>query len=100
MISLDLVKSHLLIEHEEDDELLQHYIDSAILHAENYIHRKIVSDIEAGEGEVSISPSIVQACLLLIGEWYEVRENVTFKKGSETPNGFNSLLWHLRCQSA
>jgi len=35
---LDKVKSNLILEHSEDDELLLHYITAAISYAESYQH--------------------------------------------------------------
>ena len=35
---LEKVKANLILEHDEDDELLQQYIDAAVSYAEGYQH--------------------------------------------------------------
>lgn len=86
LISLEEAKKHLRVEHNADDDL----INSLILSAQNWADSFLNFKIE----EVEDPPEIFkQAMLLVIGSWYENRENVSDKY---VPYVACSLLWPFR----
>ncbi|WP_425915934.1 head-tail connector protein [Pseudomonas sp. GWSMS-1] len=80
MIALAAVKAHLRVEHDDEDTMIQGYIDGAISAFEVWTNRKLVAD-EASLPEpignaLVISKSIQQGALMLIGHWYANAESV------------------------
>ena len=80
MIALAAVKAHLRVEHDDEDELIQGYIDGAISAFESWTNRRLVADESALPDPVGnalvISKSIQQGALMLIGHWYSNAETV------------------------
>lgn len=80
MIDLAVVKSHLRVEHEEEDALIQAYTGAALGAFEDWTNRKLVATAgelpEPVENVMVITDSITQGALLLIGQWYKNREAV------------------------
>lgn len=72
MTLLKSVKANLIIEHDEDDELLEMYISAAISYAESYQHLK-----EGYYNENEISPITKQAVIMLSSHFYESRDGGT-----------------------
>ena len=72
MTLLDKVKRNLIIEHIEDDELLEMYIAAAITYAEGYQH--------LGKGfysENEMSATTEQAVIMIASHLYESRDGST-----------------------
>jgi uncharacterized phage protein (predicted DNA packaging) len=68
--SLSLLKKHTIVDHSDDDELLQHYLDTAEGWIQNYV----------GVTLATLSPvpaELKQAAMLLASYWYEQREAVS-----------------------
>lgn len=75
-ITLEQVKYQCRIDHDDENELLNDYILSAYDYVENYTGRTLyVNDVpdDVNDGVV-ISPSINQACLMIVAHWYANRE--------------------------
>ena len=90
MIDLNQIKQHLNIDEDFtlDDNLLIAQRDAAIDLIETRICAKF-SDIIEREGEL---PSrLIQATLLLIGDWYDNRENMV-DKNSSMPFGIQAII--------
>ena len=66
MITLATAKNHIRVEHDDEDDLIQHYIDAALAWVVRY----------TGENYLDTIIELEQAQLLLIGHWYETREAV------------------------
>jgi len=64
-MTLELIKQHLNLDNNLDDNLLTSYATSAEHAISSYTH----TDYDA------TNPSHEQAKLLIIGSWYETREN-------------------------
>lgn len=85
-----------------EDRFLEHLRDVALAHIENYTNRKLYltgtmpdPTTHPDEAEVALEfkPNIKHAALLLIGHWYENRENMVV--GTTVNNikiGFESLV--------
>ena len=60
-----------------DDELLMLYFRAACRKAENFINRKLYEEtVPEGDPEgVLIADDVLLALMLLVGHWYENREN-------------------------
>lgn len=96
MIALAAVKAHLRVEHDDEDELIQGYIDGAISAFESWTNRRLVADESALPDPVGnalvISKSIQQGALMLIGHWYANAETVVIGTTSaELPLATNAL---------
>lgn len=80
MIDLDTVKSHLRVDGDEEDSLIQGYIDAAFSAFEQWTNRKLIAEGEPVPEPVGnvliITKAIRQGALLLIGHWYSARETV------------------------
>ncbi|MDZ3990372.1 head-tail connector protein [Pseudomonas sp. Teo4] len=80
MIDLDTVKSHLRVDGDEEDALIQAYTDAAFSTFEQWTNRKLLAEgdpvPEPAGNVLVISNAIRQGALLLIGHWYSARETV------------------------
>ena len=69
---LDKVKANLILEHNEDDELLERLILTALSYAESYQH------IESGYySEHEMPPTTEQAVIMVASNFYESRDGST-----------------------
>jgi uncharacterized phage protein (predicted DNA packaging) len=69
---LEKVKKNLILEHDEDDELLENYITAAISYAESYQHLP-----EGIYKEKQMPPTTEQAVIMLTSHFYESRDGST-----------------------
>lgn len=80
MIDLALVKTHLRVDYDDEDELIQGYTDAAFSAFETWTNRTLVGPGDALPDPIgnalALSKSIQQGALLLIGHWYSNRETV------------------------
>jgi len=91
---LEKVKANLILEHDEDDELLQQYIDAAVSYAEGYQH------LTVGTYEAAVMPlTTEQAVIMLASHFYESRDGSTggffadnVQAGQQVWNAVNTLL--------
>lgn len=83
MVTLTQVKNHLRIDGDEEDEYLVHLIDAARVSIEKDLRRTF-------EGEVP--PPVQHAALLLIGHYYENREEASAMSLHTIPRASRSLL--------
>ena len=72
MTLLENVKSNLVLEHDEDDELLNMYITAAVSYAESYQHRD-----EGFYSSVPMPSTTQQAVVMLASHFYESRDGST-----------------------
>ena len=72
MTLLEKVKANLILEHSEDDELLQSYITAAVSYAESYQH--LERDFYF---ENEMPPTTEQAVIMLASHFYESRDGST-----------------------
>ncbi|WP_028698315.1 MULTISPECIES: head-tail connector protein [Pseudomonas putida group] len=96
MIDLATVKAHLRVDGDEEDILIQGYIDAAISTFELWTNRRLIADGEAlpdpAGNALIITKAIRQGALLLIGHWYANREAVaTGTIATELPLATNAL---------
>ena len=69
---LEKVRQNLILNHTEDDELIEGYITAAVSYAESYQH------IPAGYyGENPMPPTTEQAIIMLASHFYESRDGST-----------------------
>lgn len=80
MIDLDTVKSHLRVDGEEEDGLIQGYTDAALSTFEQWTNRKLIAEGEAlpdpAGNALVMTKAIGQGALMLIAHWYANREAV------------------------
>lgn len=69
---LPKVKANLILEHDQDDNLLEGYIKAAVSYAESYQHLS-----EGYYAENSMLPTTEQAVIMLSGHFYESRDGST-----------------------
>ena len=91
---LNKVKANLILEHSEDDELLELYIKSAVSYAESYQHIS-----EGYYSENPMPPTTEQAVIMLASHFYESRDGSTggffadnVQAGQQVFNTVNLLL--------
>ena len=93
MLTVDDLKKHLNIDHDEDDVYITDLISVAQDAVETYLNRPIVDFVDS---EGNLKPAIRHACRLLVGTYYANRESVVFSAPSELPDGVVALLLPLR----
>lgn len=93
MLTVDDLKKHLNIDHDEDDAYIEELISVAKDAVETYINRPLADMVDA---KGNLKPAIRHACRLLVGTWYANRESVVFSTPSELPDGVVALLLPLR----
>ena len=93
MITVDDLKKHLNIDHDEDDAYIEELIAVAEDAVQTYLNRSLA---ECVDGEGKLKPAIRHACRLLVGTWYANRESVVFSTPSELPDGVVALLLPLK----
>ena len=91
---LNKVKANLILEHNEDDELLNMYITAAVSYAESYQHIS-----EGYYSESPMPPTTEQAVIMLASHFYESRDGSTggffadnVQAGQQVFNTVNLLL--------
>jgi len=72
MTLLEKVKANLILEHSENDELLQLYITTAVKYAESYQHLS-----ENFYADNQMPPTTEQAVIMLSSHFYESRDGST-----------------------
>lgn len=91
LLTLDLMRKHLRVDDDGDDDLIELYAESALAWALWYCDNpalKVVSDFPA---------SFKAALLLLLGHSYNSREAVVVGTiAAELPLAVDSLLWSSR----
>jgi len=91
---LPRVKANLILEHDEDDELLEGFISAAVSYAESYQHIS-----EGYYKENAMLPTTEQAVIMLSSHFYESRDGSTggffadnVQAGQQVWNTVNMLL--------
>ena len=72
MTLLEKVKKNLILQHDNDDELLQTYIAAAVSYAESYQHLP-----ENFYADNQMLPTTEQAVIMLSSHFYESRDGST-----------------------
>ena len=93
------VKAHIRVEiDDEEDDLIQEYIESAILMISRYINQKIYeNEVPPEESNGTIfDVTMRQALYLIVGEWYRYRENTSTSDMHPLSNGVKQLLDPIR----
>lgn len=93
MLSVEDLKKHLNIDHNEDDAYIEELIEVAKDAVETYVNKPLA---ECVDSQGNLKPAIRHACRLLVGSWYANRESVVFSTPSELPDGVVALLLPLR----
>ena len=77
---LEKVKQNLILDHDEDDALLERFLAAAISYAEGFQH--VPADYYA---EHDMSPSTEQGVIMLASHFYESRDGSTGGFFSDNP---------------
>lgn len=91
ILNLQTVKSHLRIDSNDEDSLLNVYIAAAESHAEEYLNRPLQPWNEEND---PVPATIIQALLLAVGDFYENREAVSENPYNKNPAFASLLNWH------
>lgn len=97
------VKAHIRVEiDDEEDDLIQEYIESAILAISRYINQKIYeNEVPPEESNGTIfDVTMRHALYLIVGEWYRYRENTATSDMHPLSNGVKQLLEPIRKRNA
>ena len=104
ILGLALVRSHIRSEREDENDYLQHLVEAAISRFITFTGRTLKpanTDPETLDwDETPLYADICHGLLLLIGQWYEYRENATENTLSEMPEATRRLwqpyvIYHL-----
>lgn len=106
VIAIETAMKHCRAD-DDDQAMVQTYLDAAEDHAAQYLGRKFYADQDtldaavlaetAGESPMVITPSVLAACLLILGHLYAHREDVVMGISSITlPRGSEHLLFPYR----
>ncbi len=87
MTLLEMVKKNLIIEHDEDDELITGFIDSAIDYAEKYQHR-----VKGFYAVHPMSATTRQAVVFLACHYYESRDGSTGGFFNDNVNAASQIM--------
>jgi uncharacterized phage protein (predicted DNA packaging) len=96
-----LVKKHLRVDHDDEDDLIAGYAQASVDFIEHYCDGILVAQLtttaenEEPPREVLFTSGIWQAMLLLIGHYYSNRE-AGGQNQSEIPFGVEALLYRHR----
>ncbi|MBX7274612.1 head-tail connector protein [Pseudomonas sp. ERGC3:05] len=93
MIDLARVKLHLRVDGDEEDSLIIGYLTSAKSHVAMHCDRELVDTVPVEPAQMGLTPDVEQAILLLIGHWYENREDAAL---GATPTAVERLLWYRK----
>lgn len=98
-----LIKTHLRVDHDDEDDLIKGYAAASVDFVEHYCDGTLVVQLTPPEEneepprEVLFSSGIWQAMLLIIGHYYSNRESVvTGTIATELPLGVEALLYRHR----
>ncbi|CDK69182.1 head-tail connector protein [Klebsiella pneumoniae] len=76
-----------------EDEVLTLYYGAARRKAENFINRHLYEEVpETDPDGLVIADDILLALMLLVGHWYENREESSDAAKTSIPFGFTSLI--------
>jgi len=106
VIRIEIAMKHCRAD-EDDENMVQTYLDAAEDYAAKYLGRKLYRDQSvldaavlaetAGDDPVALTPSIEAACLLITGHLFAHREDVvTGSIASALPRGSEYLLFPYR----
>ncbi len=91
LLTLELIRKHLRVDDDGDDDLIELYAESALAWALWYCDNPKLVGVE------DFPASFKSALLLLIGHSYANREAVVVgTTGAEVPMAVTSLLWSSR----
>lgn len=93
MIDLARVKLHLRVDGDEEDSLINGYLEAAKSHVSMHCDRELVEAAPVEPDQMGITPDVEQAILLLIGHWYDNREDAAV---GVTPTAVERLLWYRK----
>jgi uncharacterized phage protein (predicted DNA packaging) len=85
-------KTHARIDFDDDDALLQSYLDAAT----EYVRGFLADDPEADSPPSEIPDDVKQATMLIASAWYETRESTAPDTLREIPFGARDLLNQVR----
>ena len=96
IISLEEAKTHLRIEHDEEDEYLNGLILQAQAAAEDYCRVSFEPYLNENGDEVDAPEPVRLALLLFVGFYYENRDIPDMTTYKATRMAFDSLLYPYR----
>lgn len=81
-VDLALAKKHLAQPHDDDDDLIQQCIDAAEAYAADFMGRASIDDVidppwlpaTEPDSTQTVPATVIQAVLILVGEYYENRQ--------------------------
>ena len=101
IVSLTELKTHLRIDHVDDDADLLLYIDAAEQSVANFLNRSLTSwgehDSPIGSPSISVPEPVRHAIKMVVGNLYENREEATANVVVNINPTTERLLFPYRC---
>jgi uncharacterized phage protein (predicted DNA packaging) len=82
------LKAQVVTSFDDDDDLLQGYLDTA----QEYVKGFLADDPEGDSPPSPVPETVKQACLLIAASWYDNRSTNTSDSLKEIPIGATQLL--------
>lgn len=89
-VSLELLKKHVRVDFDDDDEYLEHLLMTAEEAVISRTHRTKEELIEANEGFFPMR--LKQAILVLAASWHDQRESISSVKFHAVPDSLQALI--------
>lgn len=100
IVTIDEVKTHLRIQHDEEDTYIESLIKQAQQAAEDYcrttFQNQAVTDDEGNELEIPVPEPVRLAVILMTSFYYENRDIPDMTTYKATRMAFDSLLYPYR----
>ena len=93
--TLSEAKAHLRVIGNEEDALIQGYIDAAEAHVSKWLNRPLSPWNDDGD---PVPTNVKQAILLAVGDFYEVRESSILGENRVSNPAFEYLLHFERAE--
>lgn len=97
LLPLKLVKIHLRVDDDYEDDAIQAYRDAAVERAQQFVQARFAADAATmSGGEVVWNDAIQAACLILAAWLFESREGGDADRSDKLPSGVYALLHPYR----
>lgn len=96
IVTVEILKQQMRIDHGEDDQLIQRKAEAAQDHIERLLGFKI-EESYGGADQDPVPPALVEAVCQLVGDWYDNREaSIVGESIRSLPQGVAEIVREYR----